>query len=195
MSEGIGFGRVIPESLNKIDGAETDGLSGTSNSLSYRVEEIEKHFHSAGSWFEKATTADTTVHVADRIGGGIGAFQIDAGNDTWGAWVQILGSEDTPARTDMAYYDPHLILISAAERETVYFIQFARGLTTATDAYTAGMFTELCIGVDATRKFKNDTPVQTSRVPAGSMLWARCLAVGADTGTLDFYLGIHEYGG
>ena len=33
------------------------------------------------------------------------------------------------------------------------------------------------------------------RAPAGSLLWARCIAVGQNTGTLDFYLGLHEYVG
>lgn len=195
MGEGIQFGRVIPESLNKVDEEAVDGLTGVSNSLAYKVAEIERHLHSAGSWFEKATTPDTTIKVADRIGEGSGPFQIDAGNDTWGTWVQILGSGDTPARDDMTHFDPHLILIDDAEQEATYFIQFASGLTTAADAYTAGNYTELCVGIDSTKRFKSQTPIQTGRAAASTMVWARCLAVGKDTGTLDFYLGIHEYEG
>jgi len=43
--------------------------------------------------------------------------------------------------------------------------------------------------------FKGITKVQTGRAPAGSKLWARCMCPGQNTGTLDFYLGIHEYVG
>jgi len=66
---------LVNTSTDKIDGAATDGLAGTSNSLAYRVHEIEQHFHSSASWFEAAGTP-TATHFADRIGttGGGGAF-------------------------------------------------------------------------------------------------------------------------
>lgn len=179
---------------DKIDKKSVNGLSGTVNSLAYKVNEIEKHLHSAGSWFGAAVTPDGTTHVADRIGAGVSSFQIDAGNNDWGAWVQVLGSEDTPARVGQAYFDPHLILITDAEAETTYFIQFSRGLT-GDAGLAAGTYTELCVGIDATKKFKNETSIQTGRAQSGSLLWCRCLAVGENTGTLDFYIGLHEYEG
>jgi hypothetical protein len=185
---------------NELDGSKIDsiavlGLAGVSNSLAYKVHEIEKHFHSAGSWFETATTPAGTTHTADRIGSGTGAFQLDAGNDTWGAWVQILGSTDTPARATNAYFDPHEILIEGAERENTYFVQFCHGHVDAATAYSAGTYTELVVGIDATKKFKTITQVHTGRAAAGSMLWARCMVPGINTGTFDFFIGIHEYVG
>ena len=186
---------ITTTDVNKIDAEAVDGLAGVHNSLAYKVHEIEKHFHSAGSWFETATTPAGTTHTADRIGVGAGAFQLDAGDDTWGAWVQILGSTDTPARTGGAYFDPHEMLIEAAERENTYFIQFTQGAVDAATSYAAGAYTELVIGVDATRKFKEITSIHTGRAAAGSMLWARCMVPGVNTGTLDFFIGIHEYPG
>jgi hypothetical protein len=177
----------------KIDSQAVDGLSGVTNSLAYKVAEIERHLHSAGSWFGTAA-APTATHLADRVGPGIDHFTIDAGNDTWGSWVQILGSGDTPARAGLVNYDPHEMLIADAEREVVHFVQFGRGAS-GDAALSAGTYTEIVIGVDATKKFKGITRIQTGRAPAGSLLWARCLAVGADTGTLNFYIGIHEYEG
>jgi len=183
---------------NKIDKEAVDGLLGVSNSLAYKVHEIEKHLHSAGTWFGAKDTPTATVFAA-RIGeSDCDTFRIDGGDSsgtpTWGAWVQIFGADDTPARADQTHYDPHLMLITAAEQEVPYFIQFGRGAS-GTAALAAGTYTELCIGVDATKKFKAETPIQTGRAPAGSLLWARCLATGSNTGTLDFYLGIHEYSG
>ena len=182
----------------KIDDLAVDGLAGTSNSLAYRVHEIERHLHSGASWFGAANTPDTTVHVADRIGTCTAAFQIDGGDSsatpTWGSWVQVLGSDDTPARTSLAYFDPHEMLIASAQEETVYMIQFARGASGAA-GLAAGTYTELVVGVDATKKFKSITSVQTGRAPAGSLLWARCIAMGQNTGTLSFYFGLHEYQG
>lgn len=184
---------VDTSELCKIDETLTDGLLGTKDSLAYRVHEIERHLHSAASWFEKATTPDGELHVADRIGNGAGAFQIDAGSDDWGAWVQILGSTDTPARTGNVYFDPHLIIIESVEKNAVYFIQFARGDSGAA-GFAAGMYTEL-VYEGVTNRDTGIVDVQTGRAPAGSKIWARVMCLGEDTAKLDFYLGIHEYEG
>jgi len=185
-------------SNEKIDSQSTLGLLGTENSLSYRVHEIERHLHSSGSWFEAAGTP-TATHFADRIGtvGGAGAFRIDAGDSsvsaTWGDWVQLLGSGDTPARTAQTYFDPHEAIIAAAERTAIHFIQFGRGASGAA-ALAAGTYTEFA--VDTTDKAGGSIlRIQTGRSPAGSLLWARCLCPGQNTAWLDLYFGIHEYQG
>ena len=103
---------------DKIDKLATDGLAGTSNSLAYRVMEIEKHLHSSGSWFGLAGTP-TATYKACRIGESdcSGPFQMDGGDSsvtpTWGAWIQVFGADDTPARTSQAYFDPHEIVITS----------------------------------------------------------------------------------
>jgi len=186
---------VIEAQTNKIDDAATDGLLGIHNSLAYRVHEIERHLHSCGRWFESADTPDGEVHVADRIGSGGGAFQIDAGNNTWGVWVQILGSGDTPADVGKVYFDPHEMIIEYAEFSATYFIQIGRGDSGAA-VLEAGTYTELvwesnAVGARAT----GIMDVQSGRAPAGSKLWARCKSPGQNTARLDFYLGIHEYEG
>lgn len=177
----------------KIDNTATNGLLGVPDSLAYRVHEIERHLHSSASWFGLAVTASGETHVADRIGAGVNPFRIDAGNDTWGAWVQILGSSDTPARAAQLYFDPHLMIVKDTESAAVYFIQIARG-TSGDAALAAGMYTELVYSATV-QKETGIIDVQTGRAPAGSKLWARCLAVGQNTAWLDFYIGIHEYQG
>ena len=180
---------------DKIDAKAVDGLLGVSDSLAYKVHEIERHLHSAGSWFGAAAVASGETHVADRIGAGIAAFQLDAGNEDWGTWVQILGSSDTPARTNQVYFDPHEIVITYTERSGAYFIQFARGDSGAA-GLASGAYTEVVFESDSVgTKAAGITSLQTGRAPAGSKLWARCLCVGENTATIDFYLGIHEYQG
>jgi len=41
---------VIDAETDKIDSAATLGLEGTSNSLAYRVMELERHFHNVERW-------------------------------------------------------------------------------------------------------------------------------------------------
>lgn len=178
---------------NSFDTIASDGLNGTQNSLGYRVAEIERHLHGGGRWFETAATPDGETHVADRIGDGGGSFQIDAGNETWGDWVQILGSSDTPVRSGWAYFDPHELIVENAERAATYFIQIARGDSGAA-GLSAGNYTELVYSATV-QKDTSIISVQTGRAPAGSKLWARCMCPGQNTGTLNFYFGIHEYEG
>ena len=177
----------------KVDSAATLGLNGVSNSLAYRVHEIERHLHSGARWFEVAAVPAGETNAADRIGSGAGAFQIDAGNDTWGDWVLILGSDDTPAETGKTHFDPHLLVLEDNERAAVHFIQFGRGASGAA-ALAAGTYTELVVDL-ASKAGGVIIPVQTGRAPAGSKVWARCMVPGQDTGTLDFYIGLHEYEG
>ena len=179
--------------LAKIDTHAVDGLLGVSNSLAYKVHEIERHLHSGARWFEAAAVPNATTHMADRIGSGAGAFQIDAGNLTWGTWVQILGSSDTPIRTDWTHFDPHQFIIEAAERASTYFIQIGRGASGAA-ALAANTYTEFIYSATV-QKDTGIIQVQTGRAPAGSLLWARCMCPGQNTGTLSFYYGIHEYEG
>lgn len=184
---------TIMTETEKIDGAAVDGLSGVGNSLAYKVAEIERHLHSGARWFETAAVPDPTDHVADAIGSGGGAFQLDSGNQTWGSWVQILGATDTPTVEGKTHFDPHLMSIEDNERAGTYFIQFTRGAS-GDAGLAAGNYTELAF--DLTSKAGGViVPVQTGRAPVGSLLWARCMTPAFDTGTIDIYIGLHEYEG
>lgn len=170
-----------------------DTINMSIDEILEEVIEIEKHLHSAGSWFGAAAVPSGETNVADRIAGGIEPFQLDAGNDDWGSWVQVLGSSDTPARVGQAYFDPHQMVFSATERAGTYFIQFARGAS-GDAGLSAGTYTELVFESDSVgQKAAGITNIQTGRAPAGSKLWARCCCVGENTATIDFYIGIHEY--
>ena len=179
--------------ISEIDSVTSLGLGGAHNSLGYRVAEIERHLHSGGRWFETATTPSGETHVADAIGTGSGAFQIDAGTDAWGTWVQVLGSADTPAVSGKAYFDPHQMIVEAVERAFTYFVQIGRGASGAA-AISAGTYTEL-VYASASSRDTAIIEVQTGRAPAGSLVWMRCMCPGQTTATMDLYIGIHEYEG
>ena len=177
-----------------IDDQTHAGLLSTHNSLAYTCTEIERHFHSYERWFEKAGTADGETHVADPAGTGGGVFRIDAGESTWGSWLQILGSGDTPAIDGSVKFDIHRIEVTATERNAIYVIQFAFGATGAAaleaDAYTETPFSPASNLVDA-----GPITFQSRRVAVGTKVWARCICPGQDTATINFMFGLHEYEG
>lgn len=184
----------ITADVSKIDDEAVDGLEGTNNSLAYKVEEIERHFHSYESWYGAAVTPSGETHVADRIGQGVTTFQIDAGNNDWGQWVQVLGSNDTPARTGEVKFDFHRLAITATERNEVYFVQIALGDSGAA-ALAAGDYTEATFKPVSNQIDSGPVAVQSRRKNAGTKVWARCLCPGQNTATMNFYIGLHGYEG
>lgn len=134
------------------------------------------------------------ANVADRIGDGAGAFRVDAGNNAWGAWVQVLGSDDTPARAGGAKFDLHRVLITAAERDALYYVQIGFG-TSGAAALAAGTYTEFAHRPQSVTATESPLDVASRRLPAGTKAWARCKCPGQNTATLDFIVGLHEYEG
>jgi len=170
-------------------------VSGISVTATEKVHITEHHLHHHARWLALAAIPVGETHRADRFSPGhASAFQIDAGNDTWGAWVQILGSSDTPISSNALFYDPHLIHISDSERNVPYLIQFAHGdspaIALADDEYTEFVYCSVGTGQVAERMAQQ---VQTDRHSVRTKLWARCFCPGQNTGTLDFYIGLHEY--
>ena len=158
--------------------------------------EIETHIHSNERWFEKAGTPNGEIHVAVRIGDsdGAGAFQIDAGNDDWGTWIQILGSADTPADPGKVSFDGHRAEFVAAERNEPYFIQVIAQNTNPNSAIEdVTTITEFVVKPLSNVLDAGPIEIQTITVPAGVKVWVRCMCPGQNTATLDFYFGIHEY--
>ena len=179
----------------KLDDKATLGLAGTYNSLAYRVHEIEKHFHNSEDWFGVAASPSATNKADDVTTGTLAAFQIDAGEDAWGAWVQILGSADTPNRDGMAKFDLHKIQFVDAETAAVkFFVQISVGAT-GDAGITALNYTTIAYTSAASKATEAAVNFMMKRADAGSLVWARCMAIGTDTCTLDFYFGLHEYVG
>lgn len=177
----------------QIDRAATDGLTGVKDSTAYRVNEIERHFHHYGRTYGLAAVPDAELHRADEVTTDPEPFVIDAGNDAWGAWVQVFGSTDTPAGWE--YFDPGEISIVAAETaNVVYLIQLAAG-TSGAAGLAAGTYSDRVF----TPQSANGRPAALRfglrRQAAGTKLWMRTLCRGTNTSELDIYIDLHGYEG
>jgi len=187
----------ISDETEKIDSLATSGLSGTSNSLAYRVHETERHFHSYERWFGLATVPNGEIHVADSINDGtaVAPFVPDAGNDAWGSWTQILGSSDTPAISGSTHYDLHRIMVVAVENaNNVHFVQVAFGDSGAA-ALSAGDYTEFVFQPQSVQGQQTILAMQGRRETAGVKAWIRLLVRGQNTSDMSIYFGLHEYEG
>ena len=156
--------------------------------------EIVHHFHTYERWMQPSKQANPTTHVASPIGVGTGDFQIDAGNDDWGEWVQILGSDDTPVQADMIEYDLHRLVFTSTEpeRNAPYFVQIGFGASGA-DALTDGTYTEIVFMPISNQIDSGPIEILTEQQDAGTLAWARCMCPGQDTAMMDFFFGLHEY--
>ena len=189
------MGTKLRSNNPKIDSAPVDGLLGVEDSLAYEVNEIERHIHNWERWMAAAAVASGEVHVADSISDNQTAFVADGGNDTWGSWLQVLGSSDTPVITAMPKFDLHRLLVSAHEHNNnLYLIQIAFGASGAA-ALAAGTCTEIAILTGGGNTEVGPVEVLDRRQDAGTKTWVRVWAVGQNTGTLGFLIGLHEYVG
>lgn len=178
---------------HKIADLNANGLLAVHGSVAYELGEANRHVHHYTRVFGLAAIPDAELHRADTITTGPNPFQIDAGDDTWGAWVQIFGSTDTPA--GWIYWDPSLISIVAAERaNTTYLLQMAAGASgaagLAAGTYSDNVFTPQSVNG---RPAAIDYPLR--RQVATTKLWMRTWCRGQNTATLDFYAKLHGYEG
>lgn len=170
--------------------------------IDHKAAEIETHIHSGARWFGAAASASGEIHIVDRIGAGdagaeAGVIVVDAGNDDWGAWTQILGSADTPVEAGKTHYDLHELHITVAENTAqLYMMQLAMQEDSPdddpgdNDAYTESVYTSAGVGNVA-----EDHPheLHNIRAAAGTKVWMRIRAPNQNTSTLSFYFGLHEY--
>jgi len=154
--------------------------------------EVERHLHNWERWFGLAGSPSGETHVADRIGTTTTAFQADAGNNTWGDWLQVLGSDDTPADSGNVKYDLHRIIVDASERTGLHLVQVAFGASGAA-ALAAGDYTEFVFSPGTPQKVPGPVDIIDRRKASGTKAWLRVWVPGQDTGTIDFFIGIHEY--
>ena len=181
----------------RIDSVATLGLDGVADSLAYRAGAIARHHHSYEHWFGLAVTPDGEVHVADSVSDGtaVAPFRVDAGNDVWGAWVQILGSSDTPVIAGCLYYDLHRISVVGVENaNNTHFVQVAFGASGAA-AISAATYTELVFRPQTVQGSETILTFQMRRIAVGTKAWMRNLVRGQNTSWMDIYHGSHEYEG
>ncbi len=155
------------------------------------VVEIDGHFHTEERWF--GISADQSGDDW-ALRGTLNPFVATPGAGDWGAWIKVLGPDDTPVQTGMTKFDPHRILVVDVDALTPYIIQMAHGLVDAATALSAGDFTEFMYLSSTDNPSKaGGGPIQMrcTRQDSGVMAWLRVKCASADAFT--FFLGIHEY--
>ncbi len=178
-----------------LDSSPADGLDGTRGSIAYALNEVERHLHGNERWVGAAAVPSGELHVADVISDTTTAFQVDAGNDAWSAWLQVVGSSDTPIQAGRAFFDPHRIMVVAVESaNAVHLVEICYGAS-GDAAFAAGTCTQIVFQPQTVQGQQTILEVQSSRIAAGTKCWLRSWAVGQNTSTMDFFMGLHEYEG
>jgi hypothetical protein len=182
----------------KIDKKAVDGLLGISNSLAYKVHEIEKHLHSSGRFFGYSGTPNATATIMSLT-----PWNLVSGAGTYGTAVQIFkGDENFDLPFTPTHFDPHRLFIEDASADGLYKIRIANsGWNGSSHTYAnmaaavaAGKYTESLIAIADNKKPEGSIAVQTGRATVGSMVWAQVWSSvnGAD---IDGIVGVHTYVG
>lgn len=181
----------------KIDSLATSGLIGVSNSLAYRVHEIERHFHGRERWRGKKAS-QTATDWADDV---LTPFRATSGNNDYGGDANdealVLGTADTPAIAGNTRYDLHRIMMVGASSSTAYKLRIVYGTGTMADAITAGQYSEMVIMSDpSAAQVPHDVfDVMMPRGTCGStQIWVQAWNA-TNNATIDFLVGWHEYEG
>lgn len=186
--------------LLKIDQQAVSGLLGTSNSLAYKVHEIEKHFHGYGRWYGKS---------ADQSGNGwalsvstVGmptSFTCISGANTYGAdandEAKVWGTEDLWSGN--VKFELHRILIRSSSIQTLWIIRVVHGSGTMADAVAAEQYSEFPMVVDPATGASVDVVVDIMmpRITLGTdKIWIQGKSA-TDNATLTFLIGGHGYAG
>ena len=188
----------LPDPLSKIEDQATEGLLGTSNSLAYRVHEIEKHFHSREIWFGEHSSRNAEVDCGERDT--MTPFQTDAGNDTWSATpLCVIGTGDVPISAGYTKLDLHRIVVVDVESTAdldIHKVQIIWGSGTVAAAISADQISDVPPFVPLRGGAFSVLDVMMPRITIGTdKVWIRHWVDGTNTATMDFFIGFHEYAG
>jgi len=162
--------------------------------LQATLDEHDMHFHNWSVVGGAAAAPSGETHVCDwdYEMATIAPFQIDAGADTWGAWTLIIGSDDTPARVGNTEFDFRHITIEDVERDgATTMLQIGHGDPVSQIFIQQQLSTRIFVPKKDVKH--NPLEIMTKRITAGEKVWARLWVKGQNTGTMDFYIDVHEY--
>lgn len=187
------------------DRGTTLGLLGESNSLAYRVHELERHFHGHERWYGKsadqsgvnpwATSVSTGgMPTSYRCISGSSAFGGDASDEAqiWGLYDTLSVGGTTQVKLDL-----HEMFITASSVTTMWILRIVYGTGTLADAITAGQFSCFPLIADAAQNGAIDiiVPIMMPRTTIGThKIWIQGKNA-TDNATLDFLVGLHGYQG
>ena len=178
--------------LRKIDERATDGLLGVPNSLSYRVQEIEKHIHGQARMWGALAGPDETNAIESNVGR---PFVAVSGADTWGTAIPICGTDDNPVLATDVKFDPHKMLVTDTDHATPYKYRIIYGTGTSAAAIGAEQYSEDMF-ITAAGPFLNgvSVPISMRRSDVGCKLWVQVWNA-TNGSNVDFFWGAHGYPG
>ena len=170
------------------------GNNGLITNIYEEVKEIENHLHNRERWFGLAAVPDAELHRFDLMNGSIQPFQLVAGNNDFGNWVQIIGSTDTPIDAGMTKVDGHRFMVVGTNSTLPFIIQFSFGESAGLAAAVAAGNYTMTPYVAATNNIETGiSEILSMRQDSGTKVWSRCACVGGNGTTIDLYIGVHEY--
>jgi len=183
----------IAAATDKIDSAVTTGLLGASNSLAYRVHEIEKHLHNRARRWGAAAAPDETNAIDANVNR---PYVAVSGNNDWGAAIPIIGTADAPVPApDNVKFDLHHIAITDVDDNTLYRLRIIYGDDTSAAAIAAGQWTEfMFIAGTGPRSTPTAIEIMMPRVNVGWKCWAQVWNA-TNLSAVDFFIGCHGYAG
>jgi hypothetical protein len=152
-----------------------------------KVYQIERHIHNVEHWFGAAAVPGVN-HFGDLDT--MTNYQSTAGNNVYGAWLQLLGSADTPVLLDMAGFDLRRLLfvdVSVVANQKVHKVEIGTGDAGSQITISEFEFVPLRGGIGL--------PIEltSSLIPVNSKVWLRHWCDGQNATTMDFKIGIHEH--
>lgn len=194
----MGYIKGVLGGTNKIDDVATSGLAGVSNSLAYRVHEIEKHFHNYCKWFGiSASQAGNDWALSVSAAGMRNPYVAISGNADYGADVndeaKVWGTDDTMGADTKL--DLQQLFITAASVTTIYYLRIIWGAGTMADAITALQYSEIPVVADAAQGGSIDVilPVMMPRITIGThKIWIQAKNA-TNNATISFLVGGHSY--
>ena len=182
---------------NKIDSSLTSGLLGTSNSLAYRVHEIEKHFHNIERWHGKsADQSGNDWALEDSLTpytaiSGASVYGADANDE-----AKVFGTDDLPTIDGNVKFDIHRVLIVSLSVDTPYIFRLVYGTGTMGEAIIAGQYSTFMAQNNPAGSKAGGFPVEVMmpRITTLYKIWMQ-IKCATDNATATFFVGEHGYVG
>ena len=174
--------------IAKINNKAVDGLLGVSDSLAYKVQEIEDHLHNSELWY--GNDGDSTMSRVNNLT----SWVLTAGTGgAYGTAVQLSAANDTLTDSPAAvFFDLHkLVITQASATGANYVIQFWTG----TGIFSGAAFrTEVPYRVVSNTARVGPMSILCPRISVTEKIWARvkCATNGA---TANLIIGVHAYEG
>lgn len=157
------------------------------------LEKIDEESHTSKDTFGLSSSASfpTTAADADTMT----PYELTSGDNAYGPWLFLIGSDDTPFRVDKETFDINDLLIQTISAAETGRIQIGWDLTTTTailtnETYTSIMFNPEGIGANVA---VGHVDVDTIDIDAGTLVWARLWVDGENGATASIFLEIHEF--